>query len=151
MVTDANGNKDSASAVVTIQDTTKPIVLTQSIVTVLDATGQVVITSAEIDRGSSDNCGIATITLSKSIFDCSNIGTNPVYLIITDVSGNVDSASALVTIKDTISPVIVNAPLDVAFGYCDAKYTYALPVATDNCTFTITQTEGLPPGSIFPL
>jgi hypothetical protein len=151
MVTDANGNKDSASAVVTIQDTTKPIVLTQSIVTVLDATGQVVITSAEIDRGSSDNCGIATITLSKSIFDCSNIGTNPVYLIITDVSGNVDSASALVTIKDTISPVIVNAPLDVAFGYCDAKYTYTLPIATDNCTFTITQTEGLPPGSIFPL
>ena len=150
MVTDASGNRDSVSAVVTIQDTTKPMVLTQSIVAFLDATGQVSITSTEIDRGSSDNCGISTLFLSKSSFDCSNLGTNPVYLIVTDVNGNVDSASALVTIKDTISPIIVNAPTDVAFGYCDAKYTYTLPIATDNCTFTVTQTGGLPPGSIFP-
>jgi hypothetical protein len=151
VVTDANGNQDSAMAVVTIQDNIKPTVLTKSIVTVLDATGQVVVAVAEIDKGSSDNCGIASMVLSKSDFDCSNLGTNPVYLIVTDVNGNIDSASALITIKDTISPVIVTTPSDIAFGYCDAKYTYALPVATDNCTFSITQTEGLPPGSIFPL
>ena len=106
-VTDVNGNVDSASAVVTVQDVIKPTVVTQNLTVSLDASGQVNRTVAEVDNGSTDNCSIATRTLSQSSFDCSEVGANTVYLIVTDVNGNVDSASAVITVQDVIKPTVV--------------------------------------------
>ena len=103
IVTDVNGNIDSASAVVTVQDTIKPTVLTQNVTVSLDANGAGSVTVADIDNGSTDNCSIASRTLSKTSFDCSNVGANTIYLIVTDVNGNIDSASAVVTVQDTSS------------------------------------------------
>merc|ERR1712127_172472 len=94
IVTDANGNVDSASAVITVEDVIKPTVVTQNLTVSLDASGAGSITATQVDNGSTDNCTIATRTLSKSSFDCSEIGANTIYLIVTDVNGNVDSASA---------------------------------------------------------
>ncbi|MDA9111224.1 hypothetical protein N9J89_03125 [Bacteroidia bacterium] len=131
-VTDVNGNVDSASAVITVQDIIKPTVLTQNLTVSLDATGSRSITATQVDNGSTDNCTIATRTLSKSSFDCSDVGTNTVYLIVTDVNGNVDSASVVITVQDIIKPIVVSTPSDIALGYCDAAYTYPLPTATDN-------------------
>ena len=150
-VTDVNGNTDLANAIITVQDTLKPIVLTQSATVNLDANGSGNITIADVDIGSTDNCAIASITLSKSSFDCSELGANTVYLIVTDVNGNVDSASALITVQDLIKPTVVTSPSDVALGYCDATYFYAIPTGDDNCSVTVTQVAGLPPGSTFPV
>ena len=36
-------------------------------------------------------------------------------------------------------------------GQCGATYTYSTPTATDNCSATVTQTAGLPSGSLFPV
>jgi hypothetical protein len=149
-VTDVNGNTDLANAIITVQDTLKPIVLTQSLTVSLDANGSGSITTADVNNGSTDNCAIASITLSKSSFDCSELGANTVYLIVTDVNGNVDSVSALITVQDLIKPTVVTSPSDVALGYCDATYSYALPTGDDNCSVTVTQVAGLPPGSTFP-
>jgi hypothetical protein len=151
IVTDANGNIDSASAVVTVQDVIKPTVLTQNVTVSLDASGAGSVTVADIDNGSTDNCSIASSTLSKSTFDCSEVGANSIYLIVTDVNGNIDSASAVVTVQDTIKPTVVTTPSDIALGYCDATYTYAIPTGDDNCGVTVTQIAGLPPGSTFPV
>jgi hypothetical protein len=117
----------------------------------LDANGSGGITIADVDNGSTDNCAIASITLSKSSFDCSELGANTVYLIVTDVNGNLDSASALITVQDLIKPTVVTSPNDVALGYCDATYSYPLPTGDDNCSVTVTQVSGLPPGSTFPV
>ena len=151
IITDVNGNIDSASAVVTVQDIIKPTVLTQNVTVSLDANGAGSITVADIDNGSSDNCSIASRTLSKTSFDCSEVGANTIYLIVTDVNGNIDSASAVVTVQDIIKPTIVTTPSDIALGYCDATYTYAIPTGEDNCGVTVTQIAGLPPGSTFPV
>ena len=151
IVTDRFGNIDSASAVVTVQDTIKPAVVTQSVTVSLDASGSAGITVNEIDNGSSDNCSIANRSLSKTNFDCSELGANTIYLIVTDVNGNIDSASALITILDTIKPTIVTSPSDIALGYCDAAYSYASPTGDDNCSVTVTQVAGLPSGSTFPV
>jgi hypothetical protein len=150
-VTDINGNTDLANAIITVQDTLKPIVVTQPVTVSLDANGSGSITITDVDNGSTDNCAIASITLSKSSFDCLELGANTVYLIVTDVNGNVDSASALITVQDLIKPTVVTSPNDVALGYCDATYSYPLPTGDDNCSVTVTQVAGLPPGSTFPV
>jgi Flp pilus assembly pilin Flp len=151
IVTDVNGNIDSASAVVTVQDIIKPTVLTQNVTVSLDASGAGSVTVADIDNGSTDNCSIATRTLSKSSFDCSEVGANTIWLRVTDVNGNIDSASAVVTVQDITKPTVVTTPSDIALGYCDATYTYAIPTGDDNCGVTVTQIAGLPPGSTFPV
>ena len=89
--------------------------------------------------------------MSKSSFDCSEVGANTIWLRVTDVNGNIDSASAVVTVQDIIKPTVVTTPSDIALGYCDATYTYAIPTGDDNCGVTVTQIAGLPPGSTFPV
>ena len=44
----------------------------------LDATGNATLTPSQVDAGSMDNCPL-TMTLSKSSFDCSDIGSQVVF------------------------------------------------------------------------
>ena len=91
---------------VTITDATKPVVVTQDITVSLDETGNVTITPEQINNGSTDNCAIQSLTLDKTSFNCSNIGTNTVVLTVTDASGNSSTGTATVTIPDNLIPVI---------------------------------------------
>ncbi|MDH5382713.1 MAG: T9SS type A sorting domain-containing protein, partial [Cyclobacteriaceae bacterium] len=111
--TDNNGNLTSASAMVTVVDLVAPEVFTKNITLELDASGKGTITSADIDNGSSDACGIASLSLDKVNFDCSNIGDNVVSLTVTDIFGNSSVETALVTITNE-TPVInsVSIPVD---------------------------------------
>ena len=63
-------------------DITPPTAVCQDITVQLDATGNVTIAAADIDNGSSDNCGIASMSLDVTSFDCTDIGPNPVILTI---------------------------------------------------------------------
>ncbi|WP_415583346.1 T9SS type A sorting domain-containing protein, partial [Flavobacterium frigoris] len=104
---DGNGNTSSQTQNVVIDDITLPSVLGQSITVALDATGNVTIAVADIDNGSTDNCGISRIELDKTAFTCANIGDNTVTLTVTDNSGNVSSKTAIVTVEDKVAPVVV--------------------------------------------
>jgi hypothetical protein len=150
-VTDVNGNIDSASATVTVIDSVKPTVVTKNISVYLDANGDASTNTTAIDNGSSDNCSISSLSLSKSSFDCSNVGANTVYLRVTDVNGNIDSASAIVTVIDSISPSFIQSPQDMIFGYCDSKVFFDYPKGTDNCSSVVTQVSGLESGEVFPV
>jgi len=136
-VTDANGNVDSASAVITVEDNIKPTVLTQNVTVSLDASGAGSVNVADIDNGSTDNCTIATRTLSKSSFDCSNVGANTIYLIVTDANGNVDSASAVITVEDNIKPTVLTQNVTVSLDASGAGSVNVADIdngSTDNCT-----------------
>jgi gliding motility-associated-like protein len=102
-VTDVNGNMSTGTATVTIQDTVLPTVITQNITVQLDANGEASITLAMINNGSTDNCGIASSSLNILNFDCSNVGPNTVILTITDVYGNIGTATAIVTVNNNFS------------------------------------------------
>src|SRR5690606_35748419 len=112
-VTDVNGNTDTATAIVTVEDVTAPVVVTRSITIQLDATGNASITAAEIDNGSTESCGIANMTLSQENFDCSHVGDNTVTLTVIDVNGNSDSATAIVTVEDITAPVVVTRNITI--------------------------------------
>ena len=54
-----------------------------------------------IENGSLDNCGVASVSIDITNFNCSNEGVNNVVLTVTDVNGNVNSAIYLVTVLNT--------------------------------------------------
>jgi hypothetical protein len=71
-------------------------------VTVTLVNGSASITVASVNNNSTDNCGIASMTISKSTFNCTNLGTNNVVLTVTDIHGNVSTCTAVVTVVGEI-------------------------------------------------
>ncbi|MDT0554382.1 HYR domain-containing protein [Patiriisocius hiemis] len=115
-VTDVNGNVNTCTAVVTVEDTTAPLAICQNITVQLDANGMVSIVPSDVDGGSSDACGIDTLTVDIDTFDCSNVGANDVVLTVTDVNGNSSTCTATVTVEDTIAPTLVCQPATITIG-----------------------------------
>ena len=156
--TDASGNTATCSFDVTVNDIEDPAAVCAADFTVqLDATGNASITVADIDNGSTDNCGIATTTIDITDFTCADVGVNTVTLTVTDVNGNSSTCMATVTVEDNTAPIIACA-MDVEASTnpdsCFAEVFFANPLVTDNCEtgdVTITQTVGMPSGSMFPV
>src|SRR5690606_13170877 len=85
-VTDLNGNTSTCTTVVTVKDSFPPDALCVAPFTIqLDANGEATITPALIDNGSTDACGIASISISQTEFDCSHVGNNTITLKVIDV------------------------------------------------------------------
>lgn len=121
-----------------VNDTILPTVLCKNIDVYLNNTGNVEITADQINNGSSDNCSITTMVLSKTLFKCKNLGLNTDTLIVTDNSGNSAQNTATVTVHDTIHPTItcqaeVNVQADAGF-YTASNVSLNNPVITDNCS-----------------
>ncbi len=106
-VTDLAGLTDMCTANVTVKDTVSPIALCKDITVQLDVNGMASFTTADIDNGSSDACGIADMSLDVSEFTCANIGANTVTLTVTDSAGNSSTCMATVTVEDNLAPTTV--------------------------------------------
>src|SRR5262249_39096695 len=106
-VTDNNDNTATCNATVTVHDVTPPTAVCQNISVDLDGTGHVTITPAQVDNGSHDACGIKSLSLDKTSFDCSNVGPNPVVLTVTDNNDNTATCNATVTVHDVTPPTAV--------------------------------------------
>jgi len=135
-VSDPSGENDSATATLTVVDTTDPNVLTQNQTLQLDENGFASIDLIDIDNGSSDNCGVQSMSLSKTEFSCADIGNNSVILTVTDTSGNSTTGTAIVTIEDIIMPTILtlnhNVNLDEN-GYASIDISDIDNFSYDNC------------------
>jgi len=104
---DGAGLADVESFDVTVVDNENPVVITQPLTVQLGTDGTVTITGEDVDNDltpSSDNCGIATYSVSPNTFDCNTIGANTVTLTVTDIHGNSASATAVVTVEN--NPVV---------------------------------------------
>jgi hypothetical protein len=112
-VTDNNGNSDIKDAIVTVEDKIAPVVATKNITVQLDATGAATIVAADVDNGSTDACGIATLVVSPNTFTCVNVGTNTVTLTATDANGNISSQIATVTVENKNLPVVLTKNITV--------------------------------------
>ncbi len=144
-VTDNNNQVSTCTATVMVQDNVAPIAICQNATVQLDDNGSGSITAADIDNGSNDACGVASLSVSPSSFDCSNLGENTVTLTVTDNNNNPATCTATVTVEDNIDPVIT-CPGDITMGtdqgLCGASVEF-LVTATDNCDeTTITCTIG---------
>lgn len=153
-IVDVNGNSASATAIATVIDSMPPDVIVQNITLPLNGNGTVTVIPSDINNGSTDNCGIAAMSVFPTTFSCENIGENIVTLTIFDTSGNSATAQATVTIEDAMAPDI-ECPEDMTVEVAPGG-TYTLPdywgeglaTAEDNCTDPVTDlTQDPAPGS----
>jgi hypothetical protein len=168
-LTDASGNTNTSSAIVTVVDTIAPTAICQNITIELDASGNAAITPSDIDAGSFDNCSASQIALNQTNFDCSMVGQNEVVFTITDASGITATCLAMVTVENNNLPVaacqnitvqlnssglvfITAADLDGGSTLtCSQQATIELDQYSFDCndvgvnevTLSITQTNGL--------
>jgi len=103
-VTDASGNTGICTSNVTVQDLEAPIANCQDVTVVLNG-NVATVTASQVNNNSSDNCGVASTSISQSTFDCNDVGSNPVTLVVTDVNGNTSSCIANVAIEDNVAPI----------------------------------------------
>ncbi len=129
-VTDYNQNISTATATVTVEDKVDPVAVAQDITVQLDASGVATIVPADIDNGSNDACGIESLALNVTSFDCSNIGANPVVLTVTDNNQNVSTATATVTVEDKVDPVAIAQDITVQLNASGAATI--VPADIDN-------------------
>jgi gliding motility-associated-like protein len=148
-VVDNSGNTSSCTATVTVQDLIAPIALCQDITVSLDTNGMVMIDPAQIDNGSTDNCGVVNLdTLAPSAFTCDNIGGNLVTLTISDESDNVSTCTAIVTVEDNEPPVAgcqdITVQLDDFTGTITITPDQVENGSVDNCSPVVTPVSVTP-------
>ncbi|MBL4705577.1 MAG: HYR domain-containing protein, partial [Flavobacteriales bacterium] len=143
--TDGNSNSGNCVAVVTVMDTISPTAVCQNINAYVDGAGNVTIVASDIDGGSTDNCGAVTLSASITAFTCVDLGPNNLTLTVDDGNGNTDVCVAVVTVIDTISPVITcpgnqTENPDASCNFTLPDYT-SLVTSTDNCSGSPTITQ----------
>ena len=115
-----------------------PTIRTRNIRLALDSNGTASITPQQADGGSVSNAGNLSLSLNRTAFSCSDIGS-PVTVMLTgtDSNGQSDSATASITVVDSTPPT-VTAPQDQQFCYSNSG-TYSIPAltATDNCGIAV--------------
>ena len=122
--TDRNGNTSVAEVLVTVVDLLPPMALARDMPVQLDENGMAYVKAEDIDAGSSDNCGISSMSVEPSVFDCSNTGKHTITLTVTDRSGNKAVAEAFVIVEDNIPPVLTTEDLRL---YIDQEGKVVLP------------------------
>ena len=130
-VTDDCGNMTTLLCPFCVRDPVEPVaVCDDNITVVLNNNGYGSISAADVDEGSTDNCGVSKMEVRRMIsqnpgsctpvvpyftnwgpsveFSCCDVSNLvPVQLRITDVYGNANSCETLITVKDKTIPVCV--------------------------------------------
>ena len=140
---DESGNTATCTATVTVRDDIAPTMRCKPVTINLNAAGQAMLTVAQVDNGSFDNCAITFKGISQTAFGCANVGANNVILGGTDASNNKGQCTAIVTVKDLIIPVAkcknITANL-AANGLLTLVPAMVDNGSTDNCSLTFTVT-----------
>jgi hypothetical protein len=63
-----------------------------------------------------DACGIQSLALNITTFNCANVNGNTVILTVTDVNSNTSTCSANVTIEDNVAPIALCQNVTCAIG-----------------------------------
>jgi hypothetical protein len=134
---DVAGNVGSEAFWVEVSDTTPPTLVVMTATVQLNSTGAATLDENSVVQSATDNCDIASTALNQSSFTCSERGTYPVLVTITDPSGLQAFEVAQVNVVDQVPPsfdVIEN--VQVILNASGSAAITAAMVATnpdDNC------------------
>lgn len=135
-------NESGASNVVS-NDFEPPVVRTRD-ATVTLANGEASLQPADIDGGSSDNWGIASLSASPTRFSCADIGARRVVLSAVDKAGLSASAEATVTVLGRVpQPLIAASTNAITLGYGAQSVTLGASDAGAGTMLTWTPAAGL--------
>jgi gliding motility-associated-like protein len=153
--TDTASNTSTCSVIVTVKDTTAPVLNNCPTSITIDAVNNecnqtVILTNPT----ASDACiGLASLVSSHPSSNY-NSGQTIVIYTATDFAGNSSTCSLTVTVTDDIAPQLFNCPSNIVVfaqpDQCSKVVSWSSPLATDGCGNTsLTLTSNIPNGSIF--
>lgn len=141
-----NGSVQQVQQIQVIDDIIPPTMNCQNATVILDVNGNGTLSVNQVNAGITDNCGLASITVSPAAYNCSNVGTNNAVVTALDIHGNSNTCNVTITVIDNIAPAfnIINQNLTVNCGNIP---TVPNVLATDACgvanvTFTEVSTQG---------
>ncbi|HLO59469.1 MAG TPA: HYR domain-containing protein, partial [Bacteroidales bacterium] len=127
-----------------------PVAICKNPTVYVNGLGQVTISPADVNNGSTVDCGVPDLSIDLNSFDCTDLGTNSVILTVKDIYGTQKNCTSTLTVADTIHPTIT-CPPDVnettshdGIGDCTTTVTLGVPTTGDNCSIsgTIAQVSG---------
>ncbi|TVZ58856.1 putative secreted protein (Por secretion system target) [Flavobacteriaceae bacterium MAR_2010_105] len=122
----------------------EPVASCKDVTAQLDASGNVTITVADIDNGSTAECGLQSMTLSQTEFTCADVGDNVVTLTVIDINGSEATCDATVTVQDNVAPIALCQDITIQL---DAAGTASIVPSdidggsSDACGFTLTASQ----------
>ncbi len=151
--TDESGNKSTCSFKIIVADTTAPVMSNcpaNITVTTPDTGCQAVVNWSSPTV--TDACDSSPITPVPSQQPGTSFPTGHTTVVYTavDPSGNTMTCSFVVTVNETIPPVITNCPANINLltGTCTAVANWIAPAATDNC-YLESFSSNIQPGTVF--
>ncbi|MEK6155255.1 ExeM/NucH family extracellular endonuclease [Flavobacteriaceae bacterium 3-367] len=102
-------------------DMVPPTAVCRNITVSLDSEGNATITAADVDGGSSDNVGIASLTIDTDTFTIADLGENEVTLTVTDTSGNMATCVAIVTVEEMSSVIVTLRITEIMYNPSSAE------------------------------
>ncbi|MDB3991493.1 HYR domain-containing protein [Schleiferiaceae bacterium] len=153
---DNNGNVDSCSFFLNIQDTTPPVLVSSlgDTTLYLPADSCSIIyswTTPEIQENSTLFSTETNVTVPSDTF---SIGSYTYYYTVRDSAGYSDSLGFTISVVDTVAPSFVDCQMDTVLytnsTSCGVHFSWAPQIATDNCdSITYDQSDTL--GTYFPI
>ena len=135
-ITDGSGCTNTAS--VTIENNNILTAVCDDITVTLDINGQTSLLPSEVGSNSITECGLESESLSKTFFDCTDVGTvTTVTYSITDVSGKSDNCTANVTVDLGDTDVLPDGWSTNDIGFNPQGTDYSFDFCSNNGEFTI--------------
>ena len=114
-------------------DTEDPLAVCESGLEFTLENGEVTITAEQIDGGSTDNCQIADLELSRYTFD--EASDYEIELTVTDAAGNTDTCETTITILPGEEELFIDCPANQTADF-QGNCEFELPDYTDDANFT---------------
>lgn len=150
---DPSSNSATCTQTITITDNEIPIAKCKN-VTVTLVNGSATITAADVNNGSTDNCGIKSVSVSPNSFTCANIGGNTVTLTITDIHSNTSTCTATVTVVGELPTCSIasipenniytgGVPTNIYLGYGPQSTTLQASAPASGAPYTYAWSGGI--------
>ena len=106
-VWDAEGNSADCTATATVEDNVAPDAQCKNATVQLNSFGNGLLSSSQVDNGSSDACGVDSTAVNPRIFGCTDLGPHTVTLTVWDAAGNSADCTATATVEDPLNSCAV--------------------------------------------
>jgi gliding motility-associated-like protein len=140
IVTDIHGNINTCTQDITITDDEIPTIICAANITQTADAGVCDAAVIVPSPATGDNCAVATVINNyngtASANDTYPVGTTTITWTVTDIHGNINTCTQVVTITDNEIPTIVCSPnitQTADAGVCDAAVIVPAPATGDNC------------------
>ena len=145
---DPSGNRDSCSFTLSVVDSTAPVFVScindstmYSNISICGVPAPDFTSNGQLNI--TDNCndlisGSITVTQSPAIGEIISVGNTTIWIIAEDASGNKDSCSFILTVLDTISPIINECISNTSITTNSGECSILLPDFTTNSQLDIT-------------